>query len=347
MSYSIGIDAHKRYSQVSVMKEDGKIINRQKVNNNRESIARALGPYAQPGSKAVLESGWNWGLVYDMVNSYIDEVKVAHPLKVKAIAEAKIKTDKISADILAHLLRADLIPECYVRDNQSQRIQQVLRQRMFLVRVKTMVKNKIHNLIDRQEYAREEAQSYSDLFGAKGLQFLRSVEIPVLERKLLDGQLELLEQLKTRISAIESILEQLKENDEIVERLKTIPGIGKFFAMLIRHEIDKIERFKTSDKLCAYAGVVPSTYSSGGKTYHGRIIKQGNKYIRWALIEAVVPAIRADVQIRNYYYSMKAKKGSNSAKVATARRLLKIVYQVWKEKRFYRIKSLRTALVSS
>ena len=132
-----------------------------------------------------------------------------------------------------------------------------------------------------------------------------------------------------------------------MERLKTIPGIGEFFALLIRHEIDKIERFPGSNKLCSYAELVPSTYSSSGKTYHGRIIKQGNKYLRWALIEAVIPAIRKDAQIRSYYYSMKAKKGSNSAKVATARRLLKIVYQVWKENRFYKIESLRTALLTS
>jgi len=345
--YSIGIDAHKRYSQITIMQENGKIVNRCKVNNDRKSIKRALSPYAQDGSKAVLESGWNWGLIYDMVSDCDLEVKIAHPLKVKAIAEAKIKTDKISADILAHLLRADLIPECYVRGKSSQRIQQVLRQRMFLVRLQTMVKNKIHNLIDRQEEAREPAQSFTDLFGVKGMQFLRSTPLPVLERKLLDGQLELLEELRTRISSVESILDQLKENDEIVERLKTIPGIGECFAMLIRHEIDKIERFPSSNKLCAYAGLVPSTYSSGGKTYHGRIIKQGNKYLRWALIEAVIPAIRKDAQISSYYYLMKAKKGSNSAKVATARRLLKIVYQVWKENRFYRIKTSRTALLYS
>jgi len=92
-----------------------------------------------------------------------------------------------------------------------------------------------------------------------------------------------------------------------VERLKAIPGIGEFLAMLIRHEIDKIERFPTSDKLCAYAGLVPSTYSSGGKTHHTRIIKQGNKYLRWALIE-VIPATRKDAQISSYYYLMKAKK---------------------------------------
>lgn len=257
--YSIGIDAHKRYSQITIMKENGKIVNRYKVNNDRKSIKRASSSYAQEGAKAVLESGWNWGLICDMVNDGDIEVKVAHPLKVKAIAEAKIKTDKISADILAHLLRADLIPEGYVRGKSSRRIQQVLRQRMFLVRLQTMVKNKIHNLIDRQEHAREQAQGFTDLFGAKGRQFLRSTPLPLLERKLLDGQLELLAELRTRISLVESILAPLKENDEIVERLKTIPGIGEFFALLIRNEIDRIERFPTSNKLCAYAGLVPST----------------------------------------------------------------------------------------
>ena len=95
------------------------------------------------------------------------------------------------------------------------------------------------------------------------MQFLRSVVLPILERKLLDGQLELLEELRRRISSVESILAQLKENDEIVERLKTIPGMGECFARLIRQEIDKIERFPTSNKLCSYAGLVPSTYSSG------------------------------------------------------------------------------------
>lgn len=158
-----------------------------------------------------------------------------------------------------------------------------------------MVKNRIHNLIDRQENAREPAQSFTYIFGVKGRQFLRSVALPVLERKLLDGQLELLEELRTRISLIELILAQLKENDEIVERLKTIPGSLECFAMLIRYEIDRIEPFPTSNKLCAYAELVPSTYSSGGgKNYHGRIIKQGNKYLRRALIAAVISATRKE-----------------------------------------------------
>ena len=97
------------------MQENGNIINRCKVNNDRKSIKAALSPYAQDGSKAVLESGWNCGLIYNIVSDCDLKVKVAHPLKVKAIAEAKIKRDKISADILTHLLNADLIPECYIR----------------------------------------------------------------------------------------------------------------------------------------------------------------------------------------------------------------------------------------
>lgn len=339
--YYIGIDAHKKYSQVSVMDEKGKILERAKVNNRREELQGALKEYTKAGAKAVMESGWNWGLVYDMLADEVEEMKVAHPLKVKAIAEAKIKTDKISADTLAHLLRADLIPECYVRGRENQRIQQVLRQRMFLVRIQTMVKNRIKNLIDRQETVREEVNVYSDLFGVKGLSFLRGVNLPVLERKLMDEHLELLDDVRNRIRSVEAVIEQLKQDDEIVRRLESIPGIGKFFGMLLRQEIDKIERFDNSDKLSSYAGLIPSTHSSGGKTYHGRIIKQGNKYIRWAIIEAVIPAIRTDSQLRSYYETMKIKKGHNAAKVATARRLLKIVYQVWKEKRFYQSRTSR------
>lgn len=103
--YYIGIDAHKRYSQISVMDEKGKIVERTKLVNRREELQGALKEYAQAGARAVMESGWNWGLVYDMLSDEMTEMKVAHPLKVKAIAEAKIKTDKISADTLACCVR--------------------------------------------------------------------------------------------------------------------------------------------------------------------------------------------------------------------------------------------------
>jgi len=116
----------------------------------------------------------------------------------------------------------------------------------------------------------------------------------------------------------------------------TIPGIGRAFALLLISEIDDVGRFRTKKKLHAYAGLVPSTHSSGGRTFHGRIIKGGNKYIRWAMVEAVWPAIQKDLALNEFYHRLARKKGSNPAKVAAARRLLTIVYRVLSENREYR-----------
>src|SRR5689334_16731783 len=87
--------------------------------------------------------------MHDWLEELVDEVHLAHPLKVKAIAEAKIKTDKIDAKVLAHLLRTDLLPEAYVASPEAREVRSVLRQRMFVVRLRTMVKNRMFGMLDR------------------------------------------------------------------------------------------------------------------------------------------------------------------------------------------------------
>ena len=99
-------------------------------------------------------------------------------------------------------------------------------------------------------------------------------------------------------------------------------------------EIDDIARFRTPKKLAAYAGLVPSTYSSGGKTFHGKIIKQGNKWLRWAFVEAVTPAIASDPELRAQYDHLKFR-GVNKARVAIARKLLTIAFQILRDQRAY------------
>jgi transposase len=116
----------------------------------------------------------------------------------------------------------------------------------------------------------------------------------------------------------------------------TMPGIGQFLAMLLVAEIDDVHRFATPQKLHAYAGLIPSTRSSGGKTFHGRITREGNRYLRWAMVEAVWPARRSDRSIGRFFDQHEAKIGTNKAKVATARRLLTIAYRLLKEERDYR-----------
>ncbi len=208
--------------------------------------------------------------MYDWLEEEVGVVKLAHPLKVKAIAEARIKTDKIDAKVLAHLLRCDLVPEAHVPGKEARVIKNVLRQRMFLVRMSTMVKNRIHILMDRHPEIRDQIHP-SDVFGVQGKRWLKEVKLPWKERKLLDNELQLLQSLEKRIKASNSWVEALGRKDERVKRLMSIPGIGKFFALLIATEIDDIHRFRSSGKLASYVELIPSTFSSGNRMFHGRI----------------------------------------------------------------------------
>ena len=128
----------------------------------------------------------------------------------------------------------------------------------------------------------------------------------------------------------------LNEKGEVIkaERVwNSRQEVKEFLSGLVSTEIAEIERFSTDSQLHSYAGVIPSTHASGDRLYHGRLVQRGNKWLRWAAVEAVWPAVRSDFDIRLYYQRMKKRKGANSAKVATARRLLTIIYRVMKEKR--------------
>jgi transposase len=333
--YSIGVDFHKAYSHMTVLDADGRVVKAGRVANTAEAVRTFVSPYRQ-GGQAVVEATRNWTIMHDLLETELEAVYLAHPLKVRAIAEARIKTDRIDSRILAHLLRCDLLPTAYVRPKEQRITQQVLRQRMFLVRLRTMVKNRIHVLIDRQIAVREVAARYSDLFGQAGMAWLRTVDLPAGERQLLESELALLAALQERIAESDGVVRRLTLGDRQVRWVRTIPGLGRFFSVLVVNEIGDIRRFASPEKLCGYAGLVPSTYASGGKIFHGRLTKQGNKWLRWAVVEAVRPAVKTDPELRAYYERLRHRKGPYPAKVATARRLLTIIHRVLSQERPYR-----------
>ena len=333
MNY-LSVDYHKKYSQVTVMDEKGEILKEGRIDNGLESVSEVFEGLEGP-TTAVMEATRNWSLMYDRLEQFADEVKLAHPMKVKAIASAKIKTDKIDSRVLAHLLRSDLIPAAHVPNKDMRIVRGVLRQRLFFVRIRTMVKNRIHTLVDRYPEIERCQGMETDIFGKSGMTWLLSIELPPASRRLLDAELELLETLNDKIKASDKWVKELGKDNEDVSLLQTIPGIGKFFSVLLWAEIDGIERFANAKKLASYAGLVPSVHSSGGKTYHGRITKTGNKWIRWALVEAVHPAIRKDYWLRCQYEKRKRRNGTNKAKVAMARKHLSIIYRVLSERSPY------------
>lgn len=136
-----------------------------------------------------------------------------------------------------------------------------------------------------------ELPELSDLFGKSGLNWLRKVELPSPDGALLKEDLQLLQTFAEKIASTEKLIEQLAKGDEAVPWLSRLPGIGKFLSVVIRWEVDNIERFREATKFARYTGLVPSTYASANRMVHGHLTKQGNKWLRWAFIEAVSPAM--------------------------------------------------------
>jgi transposase len=336
--YHIGVDYHKAYSHIVVQDTAGKTLRSGRVRNDSRAVADFLSRYSD-NAHAVMEATRNWMVMFDWLDEICDEVKLAHPLKVKAIAEAKIKTDKIDATVLAHLLRADLVPTAHASSQRAREVRLALRERMFYVRLRTMVKNRIVTAVDRYPEQRAALKQYRDLFGAAGRKQLAAIAVSAIDRIQIDRGLAFIDDIARRIKECEGTIKTLSKDNANVKRLQTLPGIGEFFARLIDAEIDDIARFRSASKLAAYAGLVPSTYSSGGKTFHGRIIKQGNKWLRWAFVEAVAPAVSHDPELSAYYQRLKVTKGANRAKVATARRLLTIAFVLLRDGRSYQRRS--------
>jgi transposase len=177
----VGVDAHKASSQITVVDEAGRILTRARVSSTSSAFRKALSAYDEP-LIAVLEASYCWGPIYDCLDEVAENVVLAHPSKVRAIADARIKTDKIDSEILAHLLRADLIPTAYAPSKETRALKRVLRQRLFLVQLCTMVKNRIRALLAQHQVQLPEV---SDLFGQAGMAWLKTVKLAQPDGALL------------------------------------------------------------------------------------------------------------------------------------------------------------------
>ena len=277
-------------------------------------------------AKIVLESTGNlWIRIYDTLNQEAKfKVVLANPNKTRIIAEAKIKNDRIDARVLADLVRADLVAESYVPNKEVREQRALLRQRRSLVEDTVAIKNRIHNLLDKYDLKPE----YSDLFGKQGREWLRNLQLPAIERTILDVNLKQLESLEESIATLTVKIAQEVINRPDVKLLMGFTGIDYYSAMLLINEIGPIKRFPSAKKLVSYAGLAPGIRQSAEHTVHGRITRDGNKYIRWILIEAAQHASRYDPKLQGFYLRIKARRGYQKAITAVARKMLVSIYHV-------------------
>ena len=325
-----GLDLHKNFSVITVIDAQGKEMVKQKKLANNGEIVKLLHEINQPIEVAMEASGSRYWL-YDVLEEEGMEVKLSHPFKTRAIASARIKNDKIDSRIRAHLLRAALPSLSYIPPKPIRMQRELLRYRASLVRVQTGTKNRIHAILAKNNITHD----FSDLFGKQGKDFLRSLSLGEIYRMALDGYLSILDELEEQIRAVNSRIVVSAKDDEEAGLLMTILGVGYYSALLIKSTIGDINRFPSAKQLCAYAGLIPSTYSSGNTSFHRHITKQGSRWLRWIVAQAVGHCIANPGHLHGFYRRLEKRKGHMIAKVARERKLLEWIYHMLKERRTF------------
>jgi transposase len=322
------MDSGKKYSWGNAVDaQTGEVLKERKLTNDPESF-RAFAEGLTRPIRLVMESTGNWAYLYECWEELVEEVQLAHPLKTRAIASARIKTDRIDAKILADLGRADLVPQPYISPREVRDLREQLRHRAFLVSLQTKLKNRIHSVLGKLGISLPEV---SDLFGKAGIAWLKSLELRDPFRSLVDQDLRVLETVAQEIKQATQEIETLAKEDPRVEWIRPIRGIGPYSAMLILAEIGEVDRFPDPKKLVSFAGLCPSTHQSGSVCYHGRLTKQGSKWLRWVLVEAAQHYAMVPGRLGNFYRRLAHRKGSKVARVALARELLGVIYHCLKK----------------
>lgn len=323
--YYVGVDIGKKKCNVAIMDQSGLIDDEFTFTNNHAGI-EWFSKKLTMDDKVVMEStGSFWTNLYNHLDSKHIPVTLANPLKTKAIAWARIKSDEVDARILAHLLRSDLIAESYVPPMDLREIRALIRHRLSIVKIRTMVKNKIHSLIDKNGI---ETELENNLFTKKGMEWLKSLQFQSssLDRLMLDNYLEHLGSLRHQIKTVDQEILSKATEDEDVRLLLSLTGVSIYTALLLKSEIGDIKRFPNYKKLVSWAGLAPSMHQSGSVEYYGRITKQGSRMIRWIMVESARVAVNHDERLKSFYERIKYRRGDQKAIVATANKMLKIIW---------------------
>lgn len=329
MNY-LGIDLHKKSFQAVIMDQAGEVLHCQKYENTRHEVL-ALLAQCQEKPSAVIEATQNWMWLVNVFQEFKVPVALAHPLKTKAIASARIKNDVLDATTLAHLLRSNLVPKSYIATPEEQANRELARTRCQLVKQQTWCKNQIHAVLTKANLH----PPMTDLFGTKGQAWLKKQELDETKELVINEFLKLLVDTRARIKSLEKVISQRCLGSRQMKILKSIPGFGEITAFILLAEIGRPERFLSGKKLAAYLGLVPSLYQSGKTKRTGSITKLGNPYARWVLVQSAHRLVRSDTRMRLAYAALSARRGKKRAIVAIARKLAVLSWRLLIDDRVY------------
>ena len=326
-----GLDVHKEFIQVCALGAKGSKRKEYRIAGTEEAIANwacRLGRRDQ----VVLEATFHSWAIRAIVARTAGRVVVANPMEVKAIAHARIKTDKIDAYTLARLLQADFLPEVVLPDPSIWALRQLVAHRRLLVKQRIAIKNTIRSALNRRLIPQPEG----DPFSGKARRWMRSLELPPSERFLLHNSLDLLEAIDERIAAADAELLATGAAEQQARLLMTIPGVGVNVALGLLAAIGDIHRFPSPEKLSAYLGIVPRLSQSAGRCRHGGITKAGSTIARSLVVEAAQILARSPSPLATTYWRVRRKRGHNVAVTALARKLVVVAWHLLQKREPYR-----------
>ncbi len=332
---TIGSDTHLKSSTMTVLDHQGKKLMTKTVNNHPQELLNFVRQFPDPKQFA-METTYNWPVIYDLMKNEVTEFHLLHARKLKSIIESQSKCDDHDSDEIAHLTHAGYIPQAHTANAEIRAVRRLLRVRVRLSQRIAALKNGIHAILNANIFYSQRPRNFKDLFCKRGLEYLKQIHFPEHERFVVDNflnQIEFLENIRNQFDEqIQSI--DFHSPDRIL--LESVPAMrGKVIKYIVLAEIDQIHRFKNSDALIAYAGLIPRDRSSGGKNRKGRLRTECNQYLKWAMIQATTSALLKDSSLRDYYQELKKKTNSSSARLSVARKLLRSIYHVLKERRPY------------
>ena len=323
----IGIDVHKRSSQIAVLDHNGEIVEEVRVENaNLDDFAQQ---YA--GSQAAIEATSNYYHIYDTLSEYLD-VTVANPGKLKLISDTDKKTDRVDAKQLARMLRLGSIPESYIPTDDVREARALVRGRHSLVENRTEYANKIHGLLDDHGISQDVKP-----LSVEGREFLAELSLPTPWDTLLASYLDIIETLTEQIESLEKVIEERAGSLKETQLLMTIPGVSYFTALTIYAEIGEVSRFDSDKDVVSYVGLNPVIRESGDSRFEGSISKRGSGRVRWLLVQSSYTAVHTcqDEYLSRFYDRLAQRKSSKKAIVATARKLLVSMYHMLDREEVY------------
>ena len=315
MSVYVGIDVHRKRSQVAVVTGDGTVQLNRNVVNGSEPMLRLIGELPS-GTPVAFEAAFGWNWLAELLEDYGFDAHLVHPLRCKAIASARLKNDKADAAILAQLLRADLLPEAWIAPAEVRQLRALLRHRAGLVRLGTQQRNRIHAVAADHGYDR--SASY---WTGPGRGWLAELGLPAGSREIVTDCLAVIDGLAPVIERIDGELHQHAKTDPRVKVLRALPGVGEFTALVMVAEIGDITRFPSARKLASWAGLTPAVRGSDLKIRHGHIPGLGSAWLRWALNHAAQTARRSP-QFAASYAAIARRRSKKIATIAIARKLV-------------------------